>query len=868
MADQRMSTRQARWAVGDWILVVAPHGTILLSPEAPGTLDEDLWEQIHTDGVSLASVLDTLVMGAGGRLARIPDFGLVILGRDRVHLALRGGVVAEVDGARIDAEGVVTWYECRVASAESLALYAPGAADSAPARLHPVRDAVLPASAVHLSVAPSEAESVVSSASADSAEEPVLTVVEEDAEAAAAAAAMAAMVAAAAEIEEAARAAEEAEEAARTKAAAPAEDAEAAVEAAQAEDAAVAAQAEAVPAAEEASAVADVAQAEAAASAEEAEEAAPAGLAGGFARSAGSADDVAGGPSAPAGPSALSADVDAPPASAGPSVLSVDSAGSSAPAGPSALSAAPAAPSAPAGPLAPVVSPVSASSVPSASDDVFSVPSASPVSAASAVSADEPAPSPLSAPAAPPALSVPPTLFPPRVFATSPAASATSAASADESAQSKPSAPSPLSAPPAFFASRYATPPAGLAGGFARSAGSADDVAGGPSGPAGPSVLSVDSAGSSVPVGPSALSADVDAPSGPAGPPAPVVSPVSASSVPSASDDVFSVPSASPVSAASAGEPGPVAAPNDGPVSFAPRHAAPPAEPGEESAPSAPSAVDADDPTPVSGIIVPTDIPSPVEDSASTPQIIVDVDHPLAEPSSPAGTGDDDPDDTDAAPAGGSTGDEPQLVDADRVPRAGDHDGWTVAELPDELVNELGQTLTDSEPGVDRPVIDAPKESPTAPRTALSAICPEGHANPTNYVTCRECDRVLAQPARVIICPPLGRVRASTGKVVELDRPVLVGRAPAPSEVRGLEGSAPAVLTVPSPEQLVSRNHLLIELDEWSVLARNLSESNGTLLLREGEPARKIPSSEPVLLRAGDVLDLGDGQSLAMEDLP
>ena len=204
MADQRMSTRQARWAVGDWILVVAPHGAILLSPEAPGTLDEDLWEQIHTDGVSLASVLDTLVMGAGGRLARIPDFGLVILGRDRVHLALRGGVVAEVDGARIDAEGVVTWYECRVASAESLALYAPGAADSAPARLHPVRDAVLPASAVHLSVGPSPAESVPPSSSADSAEEPVLTVVEEDAEAAAAAAAMAARVAAAAEIEEAA----------------------------------------------------------------------------------------------------------------------------------------------------------------------------------------------------------------------------------------------------------------------------------------------------------------------------------------------------------------------------------------------------------------------------------------------------------------------------------------------------------------------------------------------------------------------------------------------------------------------------------------------------------------------------------------
>ena len=705
MADQRMSTRQARWAVGDWILVVAPHGAILLSPEAPGTLDEDLWEQIHTDGVSLASVLDTLVMGAGGRLARIPDFGLVILGRDRVHLALRGGVVAEVDGARIDAEGVVTWYECRVASAESLALYAPGAADSAQARLHPVRDAVLPASAVHLSVAPSEAESVISSASADSAEEPVLTVVEEDAEAAAAAAAMAAMVAAAAQIEEAARQAEEAEEAAR---------AEEAEEVARVEEGAEAARvARAIAQAEDAEALAQARAAEALAAVaavergEAAEPAEPEGPVGGSATSAESADDVAGGPSAHSAASAADA---APPASA-----------------PSAPSADNVAPAGPAGPPAPVVSPVSASSVPSADDDVFSVPSASPVSAASA---DEPAPA------------------------------------------------------------------AALLGPSPRHA--------------------------ALPAAPSTASS------------------------------------------------GPVSAPS-GPLPRH-RHAAPPAEPEEEPAPSAASAAFADDdPTPVSGIIVPTDIPSPVEDSASTPQIIADVDHPLAEPSSPAGTGDDDPDDTDAAPAGGSTGDEPQLVDADRVPRAGDHDGWTVAELPAELVNELGQTLTGSEPGSDRsdrPVIDAPKESPTAPRTALSAICPEGHANPTNYVKCRECGRALAQPARVIICPPLGRVRTSTGEVVELDRPVLVGRAPAPSEVRGPGDSAPAVLTVPSPEQLVSRNHLLIELDEWSVLARNLSESNGTLLLREGEPARKIPSSEPVLLRAGDVLDLGDGQSLAMEDLP
>ena len=70
MAGQRMSTRQARWAVGDWVLVVAPHGAILLSPEVPGTLDEDLWEQIHTDGVSPAISLTAAPGTAAPRTPR------------------------------------------------------------------------------------------------------------------------------------------------------------------------------------------------------------------------------------------------------------------------------------------------------------------------------------------------------------------------------------------------------------------------------------------------------------------------------------------------------------------------------------------------------------------------------------------------------------------------------------------------------------------------------------------------------------------------------------------------------------------------------------------------------------------------------
>ena len=212
--------------------------------------------------------------------------------------------------------------------------------------------------------------------------------------------------------------------------------------------------------------------------------------------------------------------------------------------------------------------------------------------------------------------------------------------------------------------------------------------------------------------------------------------------------------------------------------------------------------------------------------------------------------------------------------------QAGDHDGWTLASLPDDLVDELGPLVSGQpeassyapEPSADTPVSLAvairQPEYPAAGRQALSVLCPEGHANPTNYVRCRACGAALSQPARLISCPPLGRLRLPSGQAVTLDRSILVGRQPSTTDVPQLEGQSPTLVTVPSPGQHVSRNHVLIELDEWSVLARNLSAGNGTVLRRDGAAPQKLPYTEPMVLRNGDVLDLGDGQSLVLEDLP
>ena len=251
-----------------------------------------------------------------------------------------------------------------------------------------------------------------------------------------------------------------------------------------------------------------------------------------------------------------------------------------------------------------------------------------------------------------------------------------------------------------------------------------------------------------------------------------------------------------------------------------------------------------------------------------------------------SGGGEDDPDQPDGEP-GQSEQEE------DLPPEGGDHDGWTLASLPGDLVDELGPLASGRpgalsraqsqakeaasafyahEPSTDTPVSIAVgirrPDYPAAGRQALSVLCPEGHANPTNYVRCRACGAELSQPARMITCPPLGRLRLSSGQAVTLDRPILVGRQPSSIDVPQLEGQSPTLVTVPSPEQLISRNHVLIELDEWSVLARNLSAGNGTVLKRDGVSPQKLPYTEPLLLRNGDVLDLGDGQSLVLEDLP
>ncbi|EWS80869.1 hypothetical protein BF93_01160, partial [Brachybacterium phenoliresistens] len=166
----------------------------------------------------------------------------------------------------------------------------------------------------------------------------------------------------------------------------------------------------------------------------------------------------------------------------------------------------------------------------------------------------------------------------------------------------------------------------------------------------------------------------------------------------------------------------------------------------------------------------------------------------------------------------------------------------------------------------------SPRQAPRGQRaTASSApvllsglLCDAGHANPPELSTCRACGRPLAGPVRSVPRPALGRIELSTGESFRLDRSAIIGRKPRASRVSGRE--VPQLITVPSPQQDISRSHLELRLEGWHVVALDLGTTNGTTLLREGTVPRRLSPHHAVMLQDLDILDLGDGVRLRMRE--
>ncbi len=142
-------------------------------------------------------------------------------------------------------------------------------------------------------------------------------------------------------------------------------------------------------------------------------------------------------------------------------------------------------------------------------------------------------------------------------------------------------------------------------------------------------------------------------------------------------------------------------------------------------------------------------------------------------------------------------------------------------------------------------------------------LCAGGHPNPTHTGSCRRCGCVLDGQPVTIPRPTLGRLVLSTGDVIELDRPVIIGRKP---KVEGrLEGELPKVVRLDAYSGL-SRSHAMVRLEGWQVLLVDLGSQNHTTVTLPGRTPLSLRADEPLLLVDGAFVDFAGEVTATYED--
>ena len=146
----------------------------------------------------------------------------------------------------------------------------------------------------------------------------------------------------------------------------------------------------------------------------------------------------------------------------------------------------------------------------------------------------------------------------------------------------------------------------------------------------------------------------------------------------------------------------------------------------------------------------------------------------------------------------------------------------------------------------------------------LAVLCQDGHANPPNSNVCRVCGSPVARKVPQFVAGPvLAVLRASDGSTADVDRPVLIGRAPSGDRS---SSRSPRLMPVPSPNHDISRTHLEVAPDDWQIVVTDLNSTNGTVLVRPGAVDRQqLAPGEPVPVQVGSVMELGDGVSVLID---
>jgi len=159
----------------------------------------------------------------------------------------------------------------------------------------------------------------------------------------------------------------------------------------------------------------------------------------------------------------------------------------------------------------------------------------------------------------------------------------------------------------------------------------------------------------------------------------------------------------------------------------------------------------------------------------------------------------------------------------------------------------------------------APEEEGPQQPVVEGLPCPLGHVNPPEARHCGVCGAPIpARPPLLLPRPLLARLRAIDGTVVDLDRVVLIGRAPSEEQS---DAVLPRLMPVTNPGQDISRTHLQVAPEGWQVVVTDLHSTNGTYLsVPGGQGSRSLlKPGEPTAVPLGAVLELGEGVTVSVD---
>ncbi|QIX25732.1 FHA domain-containing protein [Nocardioides sp. JQ2195] len=144
----------------------------------------------------------------------------------------------------------------------------------------------------------------------------------------------------------------------------------------------------------------------------------------------------------------------------------------------------------------------------------------------------------------------------------------------------------------------------------------------------------------------------------------------------------------------------------------------------------------------------------------------------------------------------------------------------------------------------------------------------DGHTQAGNFNSgefARQHPGIPGQPqAPSVTAQPVAKLVFSNGETVDVDRAVLVGRAP---EARRFTSTdQPRLVTVTSPNQEISSTHLEVRpgsgVDHGSAIVTDMGSTNGTVLTQPGFAPEDLQPGIAVQLLPGSVIDLGDGVTI------